>query len=136
DVGNDRRDRLVWKWRGGAATTKSDFGDPGASTTYALCVYDDSGLLTTVTVPAGGTCGHRPCWAERTGGFRYRNRARTPEGAGKVALQRGRRDGRAKIVVEASGEDLDLPDLESLESPVTVQLRRSDSRVCWGATYT
>src|SRR5262249_18419498 len=36
---------------------------------------------------------------------------------------------------KASGANLDLPDLGSLESPVTVQLRRTGSAVCWGAEY-
>ncbi|MCI0344254.1 MAG: hypothetical protein L0221_02260, partial [Chloroflexi bacterium] len=96
----------------------------------------DSGLLTTVAAPAGDTCGRRACWAERSGGFRYRDPERTPEGADELSLQKGRRDGRTKIVFEARGEDLDLPELGFLESPLTVQLRRSGSPLCWGARYT
>jgi cysteine-rich repeat protein len=136
DVEHDAKDLLVWKWRRGAATTKAEFGDPTNSTTFALCIYDDvDGLLTTITLPAGGTCGPHACWAERPGGFRYRNRAREPEGAGELLLQQGRHDGRSEIVLEARGENLDLPDLESLESPLTIQLRRTGSQLCWGARY-
>lgn len=135
DSDDDAKDLLLWKWRRGPAASKAEFGDPLASTGYALCVYDDTGLLTTVTAPAGDTCGHHPCWAERGGGFRYRDPERTPDGAAGILLQPGHHDGRTKIVVEASGENLDLPDLSSLESPLTVQLRRSGSRLCWSAGY-
>jgi cysteine-rich repeat protein len=135
DAEDDAKDLLVWRWRRGQATRKREFGDPPADTAYALCLYDASGLLTTVTMPAADGCGQHPCWSERGGGFRYRSPDRMPEGAAEVLLKQGRRDGRTKLVVTAGGDDLDLPDLGSLESPLTVQLRRSGSRLCWGATY-
>ncbi len=136
DAENDANDVLLWKWRRGAATSKAEFGDPPGATDYALCVYDDTGLLTSVTVPAGGSCGRRGCWMERGSGFRYRNPDGTPDGAAGVLLRPGRRDGRTKVVFAAAGENLELPDLASLASPLTVQLRRSGSGVCWSATYT
>jgi cysteine-rich repeat protein len=137
DSDGNAKDLLLWKWRRGTATTKAEFGTPTESTSYALCVYDDSGLLTTLTAPAGDTCGGHACWASLPGGFRYRDPERTPDGVAELLLQQGRHDGRTKIVLEAAGDNLDLPDLgSSLESPLTVQLRRSGSRLCWGASYT
>src|SRR4030095_11577325 len=122
--------------RSGQETSRADFGEPNDSTIYALCVYDDvDGLLSAVTLDPGGSCGQHACWAERAGGFRFRSREREPEGASALVLQHGRRDGRARIVLQASGDNLDLPDLADLASPLTVQLRRTGSSVCWGARY-
>ena len=38
--------------------------------------------------------------------------------------------------MRGKGIDLDMPDLEQLTSPLTVQLKRAGGTVCWGATYT
>jgi len=129
------KDLLLWTYRRGPATAVVEFGAPATNTTYALCVYDAEGLEASITVPSGATCNGHSCWSERGGSPRYRNPARDPDGAALVILQPGRRDGGTKIVFKASGSNLDLPDLSSLASPVTVQLRRDGSLVCWGAQY-
>jgi len=49
------KDALKWKWLAGNRTTVADFGDPRATTSYQLCLYDQSGLRIEVTSPAGGT---------------------------------------------------------------------------------
>jgi cysteine-rich repeat protein len=132
---NGAKDLLLWTYRRGPATAVVEFGAPAANTTYALCVYDADGLEASITVPSGATCNGHSCWSERGGSPRYRNPTRDPDGAALVILQPGRRDGGTKIVFKASGSNLDLPDLGSLASPVTVQLRRDGSLVCWGAQY-
>jgi cysteine-rich repeat protein len=134
DPADDSMAALRWTYRHGPATTVAELGDP-TTTSYALCVYDAEGLEASITVAAGDTCGGRACWSKRGGELRYRNPARDPDGAAQITLQHGRRDGRTRIAFKASGSNLDLPDLGSLESPVTVQLRRSGSTVCWGAQY-
>jgi len=70
DADNDAKDRLVWTWRRGDATARAYFGDPTATTTYALCLYDDSGTAASLVLPAGGGCGADACWTETPGGFR------------------------------------------------------------------
>jgi hypothetical protein len=79
----DSRDRLTWKWVKGAATTPADFGDPTLATDYRLCVYDATGdgaaLIAAADIPAGGTCAGTPCWKATTRGFRYRDKAATPD---------------------------------------------------------
>jgi cysteine-rich repeat protein len=132
---NSAKDLLLWTYRRGPATRVVEFGAPSTNTTYALCVYDAEGLEASITVPSGATCNGHSCWSERGGSPRYRNPARDPDGATLVILQPGRRDGGTKIVFKASGSNLNLPDLSSLASPVTVQLRRDGSLVCWGAQY-
>ena len=37
DSGDDSKDRLVWKWLKGSATSRDDFADPTASAAYSLC---------------------------------------------------------------------------------------------------
>lgn len=53
----DRRHLLTWKWSRGEATLKADFGDPLATTNYALCVYDrivgTPTLRVAADIPAG-----------------------------------------------------------------------------------
>jgi hypothetical protein len=125
---------LVWDWARGTATAKTDFGDPVTSDGYALCVYDGGELAMRVTAPAGSACPGRTGWRSTPSGFRYRSKARTPDGLRSIALKQGA-DGRARVVVKGKGALLPLPDLASLTSPVTVQLRRSGNGPCWGAQY-
>jgi hypothetical protein len=44
-------------------------------------------------------------------------------------------DGKAKVQVRGQGDFLALPALETLTSPLTVQLRRVDGSACWGAQF-
>jgi hypothetical protein len=46
-------EKLVWKWLKGVATSQMEFADPTATTDYALCLYDGSGLLAQTVVSAG-----------------------------------------------------------------------------------
>jgi hypothetical protein len=135
----DTRDRLKWRWTRGEATAKSDFGDPLATTGYRLCVYDAVALVpslaTGAEVPAGGTCGSRPCWEETQRGFEYADKAATPEGVIRVLLREGVA-GKATITVEARGADLAMPRLPlAQDATVTIQLHNDDGE-CWGAGYT
>ncbi len=128
------RNALVWDWARGAATTKADFGDPVTSDGYALCAYDGGALVMRATAPAGSACPGRTGWRSTPSGFRYRSRARTPDGLRGVVLKQGA-DGRARVVVKGKGALVPLPDLARVTSPVTVQLRRSGNGPCWGAQY-
>lgn len=129
DNGDDNKDKLLWKWIKGAATTKAEFGDPVSADGYELCIYDGGGLVSSSTIPAGSA------WSEKSSGFKYRDPAGTSEGIQTVLLKEGV-DEKAKIIVKARGLGVDMPDLDMLTSPVTVQLRRAGGSVCWGAMYT
>ena len=133
----DKKDTLVWKWTKGEATLLSDFGDPLNTSAFALCLYDTTGgaqprLL--AQIPAGGLCGGKPCWTQTKKGFKYKNKALTPDGILSVVLLPGE-TGKAKIIVKGKGELLGPPPLpETL--PVTVQLKRVDALgQCWGAAF-
>ena len=129
------KDLLEWKWRGTKGSGGSVFGNPTSATGYDLCVYDTTGLLTSISVPAAGGCDGPPCWKETSGSLHYRSRTRDPDGAARVTLRQSRHAERARIVFRAEGVNLGMPDLSALESPLTVQLHRSDDAVCWSAQY-
>jgi hypothetical protein len=106
DRSPDEKDRLLWKWLKGTATTKSDFGSPLTTTGYALCLYDGtSTLLATASIPAAGTChaaSPRHCWRQSSSGFRYVDRDRTPDGVQQLVLTSGT-TGKAQIVLKGHG---------------------------------
>ncbi|MEO6028203.1 MAG: hypothetical protein ABIR79_15170 [Candidatus Binatia bacterium] len=69
-------DRTQWIWAAGAATTKTEFGNPGGTSTgYSLCVYDGDGeVVSNARASGGGICDGKPCWKETPRGFKYRKR--------------------------------------------------------------
>jgi hypothetical protein len=129
---NDKN-QLVWKGLKGATTMKAEFGNPLTTDSYAFCVYDNSGLLTSTTIAPGGTCNFRPCWSEKLFSFNFVDKQLAQGGILSIFLKEGP-DGTAKFVVKGKGANLAMPDLTSLTSPVTVQLKNSLGN-CWGAVY-
>jgi cysteine-rich repeat protein len=132
---NNVKDALRWKWLRGARTTLADYGQPLTSTSYQLCLYDQTGLRIEVTNPPGGTCAGKPCW-KPTGltGFKYSDKDLTPDGGQKIGLKQGAVE-KAKILFSGLGPNLDLPaDLTTLVQPIVVQMHNSDG-VCWEATF-
>jgi cysteine-rich repeat protein len=139
--------KFKWRWRRGAATDAAEFGDPLATTSYQLCVYDQDMLLTGATAPAGGTCGvtnPKPCWRRRGGkGFRYRDIPQSilPGGINRVSLKAGR-DGKAEVQVHATGGIFEFPsngglglaDLAAIQQPFRVQVQNSDG-LCFEAAF-
>src|SRR5262249_47334968 len=68
------RDALRWQWRSGAATDKVEFGDPRATTGYALCIYGDpsTGAPVMLRAAAQAGCSRRTgCWRTTAKGFDY-----------------------------------------------------------------
>jgi hypothetical protein len=129
----DDRDQLTWKWTASALTPKSDFGAPLTTSTYALCLYDATGLRLTATAPFDDTCPAKPCWKETKAGFKYRDKDLTPDGLARIKLRAGGA-GKGKISVRGNGANLGLPS-PPLSTPVRVQLKRSDASACWEATF-
>jgi hypothetical protein len=139
----DTGDQLAWSWLEGAATTRAQLGDPVAGeTSYTLCLYDDtagtSSLVTSGTVPAGGTCAGRPCWSANASGLRYADKNLARKGVKLIRLKAGAA-GSASVTWLAKGDNLDFTSLAPLlpfdQSPkVTVQMTNSDGE-CWTAAY-
>ncbi len=129
DKSNDKSDLLLWKWTRGEATTPAEFADPTVATTYTLCVYDASAAVQPLVEARAQVGGE---WKLSGSGYRYRDRARSPDGLLSIKLKPGAA-GKALVKVKGKGSNLALPAL-GLASPVVVQLRRSGGG-CWGATF-
>ncbi len=133
----DRRDRLVWEWRRGEATSVADFGDPLATTGYALCVYDqvdgNPTLVLSPVVLGGATCGGRPCWEATRRGFVYVNEEDPPDGICRIMLRAGDA-GRTRICVKAKGPSVGAIIPFKQDPTVTVQLVNSIGE-CWETRY-
>jgi poly(3-hydroxybutyrate) depolymerase len=134
NVTPDAKDRLLWKWTHGAATSRADFGNPVATTSYALCLYDGiDALLASFAAPAAGTCHGRPCWKANARGYRYVDTDATPSGLRQIVLASGA-GGKAHVAVKGQGANLALPALPISHLPITVQLVSGDG-ACFEATY-
>ena len=110
-----------------------DLGTPTTASSYTMCLYDQGGLKLRATAPAGGVCGTKPCWKASHGGFKLAAKAATGDGLTKIILKPGEA-GKAKISVRGKGANLHLPPLQ-LDTPVRVQLKRSDGNGCWEGTF-
>lgn len=124
----DTKDKLMWRWSAGQATSLADFGTPTTTTSYQLCIYDGSGPRLGIGMPAR-------IWAAKgTNQFKYTNRFLGPDGVYGAQLLAGD-DGKARVVVNAKGSALAPPPPPFASLPLTVQLSRSDGGPCWGGVY-
>jgi hypothetical protein len=127
----DGDDRLTWKWKRGAATSQTEFGDPTTTAGYLFCVYSGtaSALVGQAVIPA--SAGN---WsAIDTRGYGYSDPFTLEDGITTVLLK-GSADNKSKILVKGRGfylPDLPLP----LSAPITVQLMNGDNQLCWGAIF-
>ena len=130
----DKGDQVVWKWTKGQATTFAELGDPTTTDDYQLCVYGPGPvLLFSGRVPAGGVCHGFACWKTIAGkGYTYKDKDRTPDGMEKLQLTSGIA-GAAKISAKGKADNLVMPVLGSLATPIEAQLRGAG--ICWSATY-
>lgn len=137
------KDKFLWKWQKGEATSVEDFGDPTRlfnGTQYSLCLYDEvasrTSLAWSAIVPAATTCTGDPCWkATGTRGFRYSDRERSTAGLQKLSLKAGSA-GKTKIVISGKGSGLQLPSLPlSQDQSVLMQLK-NDAGQCWESRFT
>jgi trypsin/pre-peptidase len=129
--------RLNWNWTHGSLTTKAQFGAPTLSTSYDLCIYDQTAGVDQVIyrthLAAGAACNGNPCWTQNRRGYRYRDSRTTNGGITAVSLKEGA-DGKARITLVGKGDALSLPGLPvSQPSTVTVQLSNGSS--CWEARF-
>lgn len=134
------RDKLVWKWLKGEQTSAADLGDPTNTTTYTLCIYDQSAgvpaLRLQAKLPPAGTCAAAPCWSATSSGFTYSDANLETDGVKSISL-RGGAAGKAKIVVKGGKAFLDTPDLPLAQSPqVIVQLKNDVAGGrCWESRF-
>ena len=127
------KNRIVWKWNDGAATSATDFGDPRSTTSYTVCIYDQDAtapggvsLMLSATAPPGSK------WSPTSTGYRYQDTTLSPGGLRKILLRAGA-DHAAQIMVTGKRDNLALQSLPA-ELPLTVQIKASTG-ACWDATY-
>ena len=100
DKSSNKGDRLVWKLVRGQATAVADFGDPTATTDYRMCVYDQTAgsdtVVMSVDIPSGAL------WANKSFGFKYRDKQRTSDGVKVVVLKAGD-EGKSVLIVKGKG---------------------------------
>ncbi len=130
---NPGHDSLAWRFTSGSPVALLDFGAPTTVTDLTLCIFDQSGLKLSTTVPAGGTCQDKPCWRAAAGRLKYADSERTPDGIEHLALQAGEA-GRAGILARGQGEGLGLAALD-LQGTVTARLVRSGGPACWQSKF-
>jgi len=147
------REFFLWKWVRGAATTQSELGaDPvGGSTSYAVCLYDESGTVPSLAMElqvnrAGDLCAGKPCFKAIGGappsgrGWKYKDSARASDGVERLILKGGTA-GKAKMVVKAKGASLPLPApfsgamLLAQDTDAIVQLHTSDGGECFESVF-
>lgn len=136
DQTEDRKDQLKWKWAG-QATTIVEYGNPVTTASYVICIYDSSANpqpLVSRAAPLGGTCAGKPCWTTKPTSDQYADKILTPDGVKKVKLKEGLVDGKPKIQVQGVGVYIEPPALP-LTLPVTVQVKNTQTGVCWDAVY-
>jgi len=133
---DDGKDTVAFKWMKGPTTDINDFGSPTTTTSYALCIYQNGILHLEVTAPAAGTCGTKPCWAQKTKGFSYKDKLATPNGLTAMTLSRADDPGKAKIQVKSKGLLLADPGSIPMAVSVTAQVVNDESSNCWGDTWT
>jgi len=118
---------FTWRWNLGSATTVADFGDPGTSTNYVLCIYDDSARPQPVVADAADA----PLgWRALFNGFSYLLRGNHP--LRRLLLHAGD-DGKAAILAHGDADTVErvLP----FTAPVLVQLQASNGQ-CWETDFT
>jgi len=138
--------QVAWSWLKGTAPV-SEFGNPTATTSYALCVYDEEALqaehVLKLEAGAGGVCPAKACWrtvgSSTPRGYRYRDREAHQDGVSKISLAGGKPD-RDKLLFVAKGPVIPVPmpvsaaALFHQDQTVVAQLVNSDG-FCWESSF-
>ena len=131
---DDNKDKIIWKYIRGEATTQSDFADPTASADYALCIYagPTQELKGTVYVAPGSN------WhIVGTTGYKYLDPNYSSDGTQKVLVKGTGAPGKTKAILKSRG--IGAPDplaMGQLADPVVAQLFNYGNGTCWQGSYT
>ncbi|MEO8601496.1 MAG: hypothetical protein ABI629_02860 [bacterium] len=130
---DNSKDKVIWKYIKGQATTQAEFADPTTSADYALCIYAGASptLVGTIHVAPGAL------WKEvSTKGYKYKDQALTSDGTQKVLVKGTGVSGKTKALLVARGANApDVLDAGMLAAPVTAQLINYENGLCWQGTY-
>jgi hypothetical protein len=136
DHNDDARDRIEFKFINGTPAVGSVFGNPTATESYNLCIYDRGALVAQLGLPAGWA-GWQPIGSAGAG-FQYKDPMAALDGTKKVELRAGKTGTPNPTRVVWIGKGAALPDPSvPVGTPVdiTVQVVGSNG-TCFGDSYT
>ena len=139
DGAADARDSLFLRWTGGEDTRPFEFSDPFTTDGPSVCLWagaEESKLekVYEASIPAGGACDGRACWQSIKDGYRFRDRSGSNRGIAEVLLKGGN-GGRARLLVQGEGGNLDLPPLPLVPNGGLVRAQIRNQDVCWEANF-
>lgn len=104
---NDAKDKLILQMQNAPGITPADLGDPTATDGYRACIFGPDSLLMQAEIAPAGTCNGKPCWAETTGGYTYKDPGGTQDGITALALKA---NAKPKTKISAKGQGAALAD--------------------------
>ncbi|HEY2774685.1 MAG TPA: hypothetical protein VGK20_11625 [Candidatus Binatia bacterium] len=132
---------IKWKWQLGSSMSAASLGDPGTTTQYTLCIYDETALTpalkSEVMVPPGSY------WTGKGDQWTYKDKPGSNDGVTKVLLKASDKN-TSKAMVTAKGALAPVPTPVSgtryfAEDPgVIVQLLSSGGPAadqCWSSAW-
>lgn len=129
----DSKDKLIWKFIKGAATTQADLQDPRSTADYALCIYAGTteALVAAINVPPSSSK-----WSViGTKGYKFLDPSLADDGAQKIIVKGGTA-GKSKMLVKGRGANLPDPiNSSSLALPVRAQLINYQTGVCFDTSF-
>lgn len=139
DKSGESKDQVKWTWQDGEAFTTDHLGDPFVTTSYALCIYDRSLGIPSLTMSM--TVAPSVGWkSKESKGWSYKDATGAFAGIQKLQVKAGDA-GATKAQVKAQGANIPMPFPYSTEQffandpGITVQLVNSHG-TCWTSELT
>lgn len=104
---NDAKDKLILQMQNAPGITPEDLGDPTTTDAYRACIFGPDELLMQAEIAPGGLCNGKPCWAETTAGFTYKDPSGAQSGITVLALKA---NAKPKTKINAKGQGAALAD--------------------------
>ena len=130
DRSPDAGDKVTWRWQGAAGT---DFGLPTLDVGYTLCLYAGAASPRLLGgALAAGICAGKSCWDYTAKGYKYRDPQLFAAGTKTLDIAQG--SARATIELKGKSGLIDMPPLDTLPVPLTVQFQGTHGP-CWEAQF-
>lgn len=126
---NDAKDKLILQMQNAPGLSPADLGDPTAKDAYRACIFGPDRLLLSAEIAPGGLCDGKPCWAETTGGYTYKDKNGTHDGLTLLALKASAKP-KTKINAKGKGPNL-APAPLPFPAPVMAQIVNGGTGQCF-----
>ena len=128
------RSQLQFTWAKGPVVSRGDFGEPGASDTVRLCIYEGSAADGWALAFSGGPAAPDGTWTATSSGWKFHSADGAPDGITHVLLKGSAVPLRAELQVVATKRPVIGP-LPLAQNPSVVVQLKSSLGTCWGATF-